>query len=656
MIGHFPEPYPDELFYSLCARFSDRMRFPSRMAVIRDLFDRKCLRVSVDLPSYLDTFVAALPPGHHYTVDRLIDDHTLLPFCAPFLSPSRLALLRANMHGNNGAATRRHVGGVLGSITTPEFLRFCPLCAEADTKQFGERYWHRIHQVPGVEICPGHLVWLEQSEARVKYRRNSGEFVSAERAILTRSPRPMDASDSSHAALVQIAQDSDWLLGQHGLTAGFEPLQQRYVTLLIERGLASYTGTVRDQRLIRAFVEHYPQDFLVRLGCELDPTNRYNWLTCLVQETPYAQHPLHHLLLMQFLRCTAEAFFNLPVERHPFGEGPWPCLNPGSDHYRQPVIRECQITYAGEAGKPPIGQFVCECGFAYRRRGPDQSPEDRFRYGRVKSFGPVWKEALRALWENPSISLEQAAHQLGVIPNTVKRYAALMGLSFPRPARGGIAVRAPVLRPPKDPGRRLAIRDQYRATWLSLLERHPEASVNMLRRMEPRAHMWLYRHDADWLAAHAPQSKTRKHKGHTSYSPVYWQKRDVQLAEAVKAAAARLKNTAGPPIQVTVTGVAREIGKATLIKTQLSRLPLTAEALAQVAETREDFAVRRIEWATESYRQEHICPTRTEFVRRAGVTHQRTAEFPRVKEAVEAALQMLNEDEGCGCFDPGQFG
>ena len=208
MIGHFPEPYPDELFYSLCARFSDRMRFPSRAMVFQDLFNRECVGASIELPSHLGVLTAALPPGHHYTVDRLIDDHTLLPFYAPFLPLPRLALLRANMQEGNGWAARGRVNGIVGSVSTPEFLRFCPLCAEGDLKQFGECYWHRIHQVPGVEICPTHLIWLEPSRVRVRTRRNGYEFTSAERAISAKAPRPCESSDPYYAVLLCITRDS----------------------------------------------------------------------------------------------------------------------------------------------------------------------------------------------------------------------------------------------------------------------------------------------------------------------------------------------------------------------------------------------------------------------------------------------------------------
>lgn len=99
MIGHFPEPYPDELFYSLCARFSDRMQYRYPSKVMADLFGNPQAWVIVGLPRYLDHLVAALPPGHPCTVDTLINAHTLLPFYSPFVPPKRLAQVRQQMKG-----------------------------------------------------------------------------------------------------------------------------------------------------------------------------------------------------------------------------------------------------------------------------------------------------------------------------------------------------------------------------------------------------------------------------------------------------------------------------------------------------------------------------------------------------------------------------
>lgn len=65
MIGCFPDPYPDELLYSVCARFHERVQYPNKKSTIRELFGSITATAVVDLPSNLGNLVAALPQSKH---------------------------------------------------------------------------------------------------------------------------------------------------------------------------------------------------------------------------------------------------------------------------------------------------------------------------------------------------------------------------------------------------------------------------------------------------------------------------------------------------------------------------------------------------------------------------------------------------------------
>src|SRR3712207_8006301 len=101
MINHFPTPLPDELFYSLCARYGERVRYSDIEAVNKDLFGARGKSAVVDLPSHLGHFVRSLPPNHDLTLSRLIYKHTLLPFYAPFLPVERLGRVCEDMEGSD---------------------------------------------------------------------------------------------------------------------------------------------------------------------------------------------------------------------------------------------------------------------------------------------------------------------------------------------------------------------------------------------------------------------------------------------------------------------------------------------------------------------------------------------------------------------------
>ena len=305
MIGFLPQPYLDELLYSICARYSGWLQYPSRKSIIQELFGSAKASAIIDLPSRLDNFVAALPLGHCYTVERLIDEHTLLPFYSPFLPSERVSHLRQDMEGDNGLLAQMRSGITGSCIHLPKWLRFCPLCAEEDEKQFGGRYWHRLHQVPGVEVCPFHDVFLENSKARVQAKRSRYELISANQAIEKTSPRLLNSADPYHNVLLRIAQDAAWLLRQRKLVPGLESIRARYLWLLTDRNLASREGKVRVTALLEAFKRYYPYDLLERLQCVPNEQDKNNWLFRLVRSPKQARHPLYHLLLIQFLGYTA---------------------------------------------------------------------------------------------------------------------------------------------------------------------------------------------------------------------------------------------------------------------------------------------------------------------------------------------------------------
>jgi hypothetical protein len=176
----------------------------------------------------------------------------------------------------------------------------------------------------------------------------------------------------------------------------------------------------------------------------------------------------------------------------------------------------------------------------------------------------------------------------------------------------------------------------HRSNWLAALDEDPKAGRSELEKKCRRSHIWLQQHDPEWLNSHMPPS--RKYK----YGPrVDWESRDKQTAEEVKSAAVRLKGSLGSP-QVTRAAIGRETGRCTLLVKSLGQLPLTAQALSEVVETREAFAIRRIGWVAKAYLQEMILPTRLQLVSRANVREDLRGSS-QVQKAIDAALQMLSQ-------------
>ena len=637
MLAYFPSSYPEEIFYGICARFADQMKFRSHRVVLKALFGTESIIPILDLPCHLANFLNRLPLGHHYDVDRIIDRHTLLPYFAPFLASKRTEQIRNQMIHGNGQAIKMTTGIVASRIRPPQYLRYCPLCATNDRDQSGEYYWHRVHQIPGVLVCPTHNVWLQNSSALVTNRRLRQEFITAESSINLIEQKTVILDLEYRDLFLQLAKDTLWLLQQTNLNWGPHQLRETYMSFLEDRGLVTPARSIRLRDLMEQFITKYPTKLLLFLGCPLENNITENWLIRFFHSPDNAQHPLHHLLMIHYLGIEVQDFFKPHKEREPFGKPPWPCLNPVSEHYLQPRIQVCSITTSSYTSVNPIGTFACDCGYVYSRTGADRSPDEWLTADRVLSYGPIWQAFLQDKWQNPELSLRSIAFQLRVDSLTVKRQAVKLGLSYPRAGMKNNSVSRRERYHPITQGN-YSINDQskHRAAWQTTVEKYPNMGVNFVRNISRADYAWLYRHDRNWLKCHLPGRKKSKQ----SPCRIDWHDRDVIISHAVSKSAVQLRQAQERPKRFSITAIARETGHLAVIEKHGEKLPLTLALLIKLAESRSDFAIRRVLWAIKDFHRMKIIPKRWELVKRAGV--ERLMHTKVVKEAIDQAMKLLD--------------
>lgn len=539
MIGCFPDLHPDELLYSACARYGERVTYPNRCDVVEELFGSRSTVAVIELPNKLAYLVERLPPGHLYTTDMLIDRYTLYPFYAPFLPTEAAQFIREEMHRTGHNRIQMYAGFPTNAIRPPDRLRFCPSCLREDRELYGEAYWHRVHQITGVEACPSHAVFLEVSTALSNDRSNPYIFHSAEQSARDAPPRPLNPEDYQHSVLLKLARDAAWLLNWSGPHPGLEDLRERYFDLLLQQGYAFHNGRLRANKLHDAFVSFYPPELLQSLQCPVRQKG-VSWLQRLVIKICAGsfRHPLRHLLLMTFLGRTAEQIFTQFKAARPFGGGPWPCLNPAADHFRQSVVIECRVVGKsdGNEGQRPHGTFTCGCGFVYTRLGPDITEEDRFRKQHVLAFGPVWDARLRELWSS-SATISEIAIQFKTDGSNIRRLAQRRGLPSSRSNHhtvptvvsqsGQIYVEVR--------GSKWSL-ETRRQRWLDHLDAHPSASRSVLTKSGEYILKWLKVNDGEWLEAHLPPKRTPPPPPRR----VDYEARDINLAEKIRRAALRI--------------------------------------------------------------------------------------------------------------------
>lgn len=637
MIGFFTDPHPDELLYSACARFGDRSDYANVATVGRELFGNRI--ANVGFPNRLAHLISVLPAGHQYTVDKLIDDRTLLRFYSPFISAERTRVIRKEMAGDKENRIHSRLGINAGRLRVPSKLRFCPDCVLADRKAYREAYWHRVHQLPGIEVCPDHAVFLELSTAGWRERDSITVFLSAELSIDDRKARRIKPNDQYEELLLALAIEAQWLLGWRGVPPSKSVLRNRYWNQLLKLGFAYPNGRIKHSELIKQFVKFYSTGLLQSLQSDIGDRNQ-PWLLKLFRQNRELeiQPPLRHLLLMRFLGLSVEQMFCGFEEYKPFGDGPWPCLNRSASHFQKRTIKSCRITSGQKHNKGrPIGSFSCDCGFRYLRVGPDTCDADRLRLDRVTAYGSVWEKNLRDQWNDPTVTLTELGKGLDLIPFTLRRHAIRLGLSFPRQGRWARPTSEEVL---TKYAKTLETFDRAmesrREHWLSLLNQNPKATRNELIPLASYTYYWLSRHDPEWLAQNMPPAKTKKPEP----IRVSWGTWDQKFPKDIERITAQIKNQKGRPVRVSKEEIIRHIEHRSWIEQHLDKLPETASTLRKCVESREEFLVRRVKWAESSFRQERRCPTRHQFVVHAG-TRTRTSEAHQVQSAINQALQNL---------------
>jgi hypothetical protein len=427
------------------------------------------------------------------------------------------------------------------------------------------------------------------------------EFISAERAIQATPPRKA-ASSPFYNILKDIAIDALYLQTKPCGYIDPDFLRKQYRALLSQRGFITRNGQFRACDFLLSFTEYYPSELLGLLHSELKQIRNPNtsWPS-MIFLSRVAQHPLRHLLVLHFLGCRAEAFFHQQFQHQkPFGNGPWPCLNPACEYYRQGSIGSYQF---GRRPERLVGIFACECGFTYTRPGPDHSPEDAFRRERILSFGPCWELRLREYWSDLTLSSNDISARLGINRYTLKQQAIKLQLPIPRNPSWKKSSNEP-----KEYSMETISR--YREHWLNLIGEFPGESRTFLQEKRRDIYVWLYHHDKEWLMSHSPSRKSRQMpvarlvQLQSLGETINYEVEDIRIADAIYTRAHQIVTRSDTPNRVTFQAIVKEVPQVTNAMYRSQDYPRTTQALQEVLETREAFALRKIKETLQRYLEE----------------------------------------------------
>ncbi|MBW9150995.1 TnsD family Tn7-like transposition protein [Clostridium estertheticum] len=616
-IHFFTDPYKDELIYSAISRYHFYTGNIDFKDTIEECFGKRTIISSLEIGSPID--VLAKNIGGSYTSDSLVKKHTIFPYYIPFLPMKRREEIIKEIKYGDCSGIYHKIGIIAGSVCRREGIYYCPICATNEIQMKGEAYIHREHQLQGIYLCVHHGELLRKYKT-IKTDVSRLEFIRFEKNLLDLSNKPKDIKH--YEKMLKLSSDAYYLLEKDLMSIDRKIVLKKYKSILCEKGLTTSGNRIKQRELYDEFINFYGLEFLKIMGSNIDKDDEYNWLRVITRNSKRTVHPVRHLLMINFLSGNINEFFS-DIKRNykPFGKGPWPCLNKISDHYKMDVVNNLKITDDYKT-RLPVGTFSCNCGFVYSRKGPDKLIDDRYKIGRIKNFGIVWEDKLKAYSKEKKYGLRELARIMNCDPKTILKFDSILGTNMFQNNKGNIKDKEPAVETDK--------LSDYKNSILINMESNTAATRTEIRSMCKKEYIFIYRKDKKWLYDKLPIATKR-----TNYQPlVDWNKRDSELLIVLKNKYKELM-VSDELIRITKSNIGRGLGILTTLEKNIEKLPNTEKYLNKVIETVEEFQIRRCKRIINN-KVANGEPIRTwEIQRIAGI---RSKAFEKIKDIVLACI------------------
>lgn len=166
MINYIPSLYEDELIYSWLSRTYAHSGYMHYTCFAKEVFANPTVRPDFEFINHYKPELLSILTKDKSLFD-IICQHTMFPYYARFMGKDRrLGAYEALLTFDLKTFYNRII--MPKSRTGEErFLRYCPLCVCEDREQYGETYWHRVHQISPLNICPKHRCYLKKSNVQI---------------------------------------------------------------------------------------------------------------------------------------------------------------------------------------------------------------------------------------------------------------------------------------------------------------------------------------------------------------------------------------------------------------------------------------------------------------------------------------------------------
>lgn len=590
----FPTIYEDELLYSAIARYHQRSGNIDTQNTLIDLFSTVNIAVSVFLPSHIDTLIENMPINCEYTSNDIIKNHTLLPFFIAFSSKNLSDHLIKLMKGDIGGNTYSKIGIIASDLKLNEYFKFCPKCLSEDIEKYGETYWHRSHQAPGMMVCHKHKILLEDSTVKTRLFKKS-YIVAAKKDNCIVKENSNKYIDDEIEKLYEVSKIINYILTTETNKNDSEWYQDNYINYLLKLDLATFNKTINQKELGRLFKEYYNDKILDKLNCNINYETD-NWLKRITRKGKYSDNPLQNILLINFLKIPIEDIFNKRYVYSIFSNGSAPCLNKHTNHYMDYVAESSNIIYDSKRGTV-AEEFTCtKCKFKYAIKGNKVD---------IRSFEKNLNDNINS---NQLINLIELNNlKICYSENDyIKKYVKRKDFDV--------------------------LLNKHRTIWQEAQEKYKNKSKSQIARMCGSSYLWLHKHDLEWLNKNSPDLRTPEY----DFKRVDWKLRDISTLEQLKIIVDKIYNDTNKPKRITIHRLSYETGIRYLDKASLEKMPKTSEYLKEILESFDDIRIRKIKWAiSEILKSTNEVLNITNIMKKAGIRSLDNLLREKIKEEIE---------------------
>ena len=303
MLLFFPQAKPDEILYSLIARYHEMSGNTMHRQTLEELFGNRGEHSSMVLPSRLG-FLSEQLTRFGYSFDALLMQHTLVPYFTLFYAEETVQEVISWAKENQKGALNKL--GLFGAFeAAPKSLRFCPICYAEEFKKAGEGYWHRLHQTPGVLVCERHHLPLLHTE--IPFLADTGHrYISAAANHIFPAVVPQALSPKAYQQALWIASDTTFIYQnfkriRNAFMKHHYSFRNLFLHFLQKKGLATDGGSLRIAEFRKQFCDFFSDELLQILDIPVDESVHRPWIESMCRGKSKNAHPIYYIVLSRFL-------------------------------------------------------------------------------------------------------------------------------------------------------------------------------------------------------------------------------------------------------------------------------------------------------------------------------------------------------------------